>query len=112
FHVGYISTIVLALVFLLLGALVFNGSEDQMIQGSVGFTHQLVNLYSSVTGDWSKYIIALIAFLCIYGSAITILDGYGRVLSESSRIQVRSATLRHLSSHAHFLEYYGWLLKS
>ncbi|MGR5306640.1 hypothetical protein, partial [Vibrio mediterranei] len=24
------------------------------------------------------------------------------------RIQVRSATLRHLSSHAHFLEYYGW----
>ncbi|OIN27456.1 hypothetical protein AWH66_2012220 [Vibrio barjaei] len=88
FHVGYISTIVLALVFLSLGALVFKGSEDQMIQGSVGFTHQLVNLYSSVTGDWSKYIIALIAFLCIYGSAITILDGYGRVLSESFSLLV------------------------
>ncbi|MGR5509267.1 PAS domain-containing protein, partial [Vibrio mediterranei] len=30
------------------------------------------------------------------------------VQSEEPRIQVRSATLRHLSSHAHFLEYYGW----
>ncbi|MGR5308232.1 hypothetical protein ACPV5E_25710, partial [Vibrio mediterranei] len=26
---------------------------------------------------------------------------------DCARIQVRSATLRHLSSHAHFLEYYG-----
>ncbi|MGR5406833.1 hypothetical protein ACPV5E_24275, partial [Vibrio mediterranei] len=30
------------------------------------------------------------------------------VLTGYTRIQVRSATLRHLSSHAHFLEYYGW----
>ncbi|MGR5442708.1 hypothetical protein, partial [Vibrio mediterranei] len=30
------------------------------------------------------------------------------VMAKCARIQVRSATLRHLSSHAHFLEYYGW----
>ena len=28
------------------------------------------------------------------------------------RIQVRSATLPHLSSHAHFFEYHGWLFKA
>ena len=33
-------------------------------------------------------------------------------LFDIPRIQVRSATLRHLSSHAHFLEYDGGLLKA
>ena len=28
------------------------------------------------------------------------------------RIQVRSATVRHLSSHTHFFEYDGWLPKA
>ena len=29
-----------------------------------------------------------------------------------ARIQVRSATVRHLSSHTHFFEYDGWLPKA
>ena len=31
---------------------------------------------------------------------------------EKARIQVRSATLLHSSSHAHLFEYDGWLLKA
>jgi hypothetical protein len=34
------------------------------------------------------------------------------VLVFKTRIQVRSATLRHLSSHTHFFEYDGWLPKA
>lgn len=33
-------------------------------------------------------------------------------MSKPTRIQVRSATLLHSSSHAHLFEYDGWLLKA
>jgi len=41
-------------------------------------------------------------------------EAYSEVesLVGSARIQVRSATLLHSSSHAHLFEYDGWLLKA
>ena len=82
FNLGYITTLLLALVFLALGALVLHGSGQDLASGSVGFSHQLVSLYASTIGEWSRYLIALIAFLCIFGSCITVYDGYSRALAE------------------------------
>ncbi|NIY93483.1 Nramp family divalent metal transporter [Vibrio diazotrophicus] len=86
FNVGYIGTAILAVVFLALGALVLNGTGVEFSESVVGFSHQLVGLYASTIGEWSRYLIAVIAFFCIFGSTITVIDGYSRVIAESQRL--------------------------
>ncbi len=86
FNVGYIGTAILAIVFLALGALVLNGTGVELSKSGVGFSHQLVGLYASTIGEWSRYLIAVIAFFCIFGSTITVIDGYSRVIAESQRL--------------------------
>ncbi|MBD0787808.1 Nramp family divalent metal transporter [Vibrio sp. Y2-5] len=86
FNVGYIGTAILAVVFLALGALVLNGTGVELSKSGVGFSHQLVGLYASTIGEWSRYLIAVIAFFCIFGSTITVIDGYSRVIAESQRL--------------------------
>lgn len=83
FNLGYVTTLLLALVFLALGALVLHGSGETLATSGIGFSHQLVNLYASTIGEWSRYLIALVAFLCIFGSALTVYDGYSRALAEA-----------------------------
>lgn len=86
FNVGYIATAILAIVFLSLGALLIHGKGIDLSASSMGFTHQLVGLYASTIGEWSRYLIAIIAFFCIFGSAITVIDGYSRVVAESQSL--------------------------
>ncbi|SJL83612.1 NRAMP family divalent metal transporter [Vibrio palustris] len=86
FNVGYIGTALLAVVFLSLGALVLNGTGTDIAKSGTGFTHQLIGLYASTIGEWSRYLIAVIAFFCIFGSTITVIDGYSRVLAEGVRL--------------------------
>lgn len=82
FNLGYIVTLLLALVFLALGALVLHGNGEGLATGGIGFSKQLVNIYAHTMGEWSRYLIAIIAFLCIFGSALTVYDGYSRALAE------------------------------
>lgn len=82
FNGGYISTAVLAVFFLALGALVLHGSAYEFKDG-IAFSHQLVSMYTSVIGDWSRLLIAFIAFACMFGTSITVIDGYGRAIAEA-----------------------------
>ncbi|MFD1008913.1 NRAMP family divalent metal transporter [Oceanisphaera ostreae] len=82
FNVGYITSTLLALAFVALGALVLHGSGTSLATSGIGFAHQLVNVYASVIGEWSRWLIALIAFLCMFSTTVTVLDGYSRALSE------------------------------
>lgn len=82
FNVGYISTAILAVFFLALGALVLHGSAYEFKDG-IAFSHQLVSMYTSVIGDWSRLLIAFIAFACMFGTSITVIDGYGRAIAEA-----------------------------
>lgn len=82
FNLGYFTTMVLALVFLALGALVLHGSGEQLASGGIGFSRQLVGLYAGTIGEWARWLIAIVAFLCIFGSALTVYDGYSRAVAE------------------------------
>ncbi len=86
FNVGYIGTALLAIVFLALGALVLHGSGVEFSRSGMGFAQQLVGMYATTIGEWSRPLIAVIAFFCIFGSTITVIDGYARVLAESQRL--------------------------
>lgn len=83
FHLGYIGSAVIAFFFLGLGALVMFGTGENFSENGIIFSQQLVTLYSSTIGQWSTYVIAIIAFLTMLSTAITVIDGYPRSLSAS-----------------------------
>ncbi|WGE32851.1 divalent metal cation transporter [Actinobacillus genomosp. 2] len=86
FNVGFIGTAILALVFLALGALVQYGSGEAVEQAGVKYIAQLIKMYAFAIGDWSKLLIALIAFMCMFGTTITVIDGYSRANNEALRL--------------------------
>lgn len=86
FNVGFIGTAVLALVFLALGALVQFGSGEQVQMIGGKYIAQLINMYASTIGEWARGLIAFIAFMCMFGTTITVIDGYSRTNVESLRL--------------------------
>ncbi|MGQ0287161.1 NRAMP family divalent metal transporter [Pasteurellaceae bacterium 22721_9_1] len=89
FNVGYIGTALLALVFLALGALVQYGTGEQVEQAGVKYIAQLIKMYAFAIGDWSGMLIAFIAFMCMLGTTITVIDGYSRANAESFRLLMK-----------------------
>ncbi len=86
FNVGYVGTAILALIFCALGALIQFGSGEEVLSASAAYIAQFVNMYASVFGDWSRLLITFIAFLCIFGTVITVIDGYSRANDEALRL--------------------------
>ncbi|MBV7388652.1 divalent metal cation transporter [Pasteurellaceae bacterium TAE3-ERU1] len=86
FNVGYIGTAILALVFLALGALVQYGSGVEVEKVGGKYIAQLISMYAYTIGDWSRWLIAFIAFACMFGTTITVIDGYTRTSVESIRL--------------------------
>nr|WP_259650674.1 MULTISPECIES: Nramp family divalent metal transporter [unclassified Shewanella] len=81
FNFGYLMTALLAIVFLALGTLVMHGSGEQFSASGVKFAAQLISLYSQVMGSESHYLIGAVAFLCIFSTTVTVIDGYSRTLN-------------------------------
>ncbi|MBB1438234.1 Nramp family divalent metal transporter [Shewanella sp. SG41-4] len=80
FNLGYVTTALLAIVFLALGALVMHGSGERFSDSGAVFASQLITLYSQVMGNESRYLIGIVAFLCIFSTTVTVIDGYSRTL--------------------------------
>ena len=79
FHVGYISTALLAVCFLLLGASVMYGQELRAKPHE--FAGQLIDLYTQTLGAGSRPIIAGAAVLVMFSTTLTVMDGFPRALS-------------------------------
>ncbi|MCT7467593.1 NRAMP family divalent metal transporter [Aliarcobacter cryaerophilus] len=111
FNVGFIVTAILAIFFLALGALVLHGSAYEFKDG-IAFSHQLVTMYSTVIGDWSRLLIAFIAFACMFGTSITVIDGYGRAVAEAFSLirKNRSASNRSVAFWTIFISIIGFLI--
>ena len=86
FNVGFIGTAILAIDFLALGALVQFGSPESVEMVGGKYIAQLINMYASTIGEWARGLIAFIAFMCMFGTTITVIDGYSRTNIESLRI--------------------------
>lgn len=86
FKVGYFVTLGLAVVFCLLGMLMQYGQDKPVELAGVAFSQQLIDMYANTIGEWARWLIAGVAFLCMFGTTITVLDGYTRVLSESLQL--------------------------
>ena len=82
FNVGYIGTSILAVCFLTLGALVMYGTGEAPSEKGAVFAQQLIDLYTTALGSWSKPIIAVAALTTMFSTTLTCLDAFPRVLSE------------------------------
>ncbi|RXE99053.1 divalent metal cation transporter [Pseudoalteromonas sp. PS5] len=95
FKVGYFVTLGLAVVFCLLGMLMQYGQNNPVELAGVAFSKQLIDMYANTIGEWARWLIAGVAFLCMFGTTITVLDGYSRVLSESLQLLRPSKTKKY-----------------
>ena len=85
FNTGYIGTALLALCFVALGSLVLYRSGIELSTSAVGFSAQLVKMYTAALGDWSFYFIATAAFTTMFSTTLTCLDAFPRILAEATR---------------------------
>ena len=46
----------------------------------LAFARQLIDMYTATLGGWSRWIIALVAFITMFSTTLTVLDGYARTL--------------------------------
>jgi len=79
FKLGYIGAGLLAVCFLVLGALVMFGSGEAFASTGGAFVKQLVNIYTSNLGDWAYIIIIICAFTTMFSTTLTVTDAYPRV---------------------------------
>ena len=87
FDVGYITSAVLAIVFLALGVYVQYGNGETLeIQKGGLYVAQLVGMYTKTIGEWARPLVGFIAFACMFGTTITVIDGYSRAVAESVRL--------------------------
>jgi len=84
FNFGYIVSAALAICFLTLGAYVLYGTGKELPPGAAEFSSSIVSLFTTFIGDWSYIIIAIAGFSIMFGTCITVFDGYGRALERSS----------------------------
>lgn len=82
FNVGYLSSAILALFFLALGVFVQYGTGQEIAMQGSAYIGQLINMYTNTIGEWSRGLVTFIAFLCMFGTIITCVDGYGRANAE------------------------------
>lgn len=87
FHIGYIVTVLLAVFFLALGALVMYraGAGIELADLTSGeFAARFIEMYTSTIGDWAHWIIVLAAFTAMFSTTITCMDGWPRSLAMST----------------------------
>jgi Mn2+/Fe2+ NRAMP family transporter len=86
FNTGYWGTMMLALAFMMLGALVMFNSGNHFPDGAISFANQLISLFTSQFGAWSFPIIAIAAFATMFTTLLTCFDGYPRVIADGIQI--------------------------
>ncbi len=83
FNLGYISSAVLALFFMTMGAFLFYGTGVELSTKGASFAHQVITMYTSTIGDWSYLIVASAGFAIMFGTCIAVLDGYSRAMDRA-----------------------------
>lgn len=92
FRFGYIVSSVLAVVFLVIGALLMFGDPNGYPNSAVGFADRLLNVYAGVFGHWSYLVMAIAAFCIMFGTCIAVFDGYARAAVRSMQVINKAST--------------------
>ncbi|NND63809.1 MAG: Nramp family divalent metal transporter [Flavobacteriaceae bacterium] len=86
FNVGYITTTLLGIGFIALGALVMFDSGESFSSNGTQFANQLISMYTLSLGDWAKIIIGVAALTTMFSTTLTTLDASPRVMHQTSEL--------------------------
>lgn len=75
FNIGFSTSLVLAIFFMLLGAGIMFGTGAEFAASSGGFAQQLIQIFTQTIGGWSFWFIGVAAIAVMYSSVLTVLDG-------------------------------------
>lgn len=92
FNLGYSSATLLGVLFFLMGLFLMNGSHISFANGSVAFSEQLIEMYTLTLGEWSRVLIACIAFITMFSTTLTVTDAFPRVMSKLLQNKHRKET--------------------
>lgn len=83
FNIGYISTLILGVFFVSLGAIVMFNSGETFSNSAFKFSEQLINLYTSSLGAKASVFIAVAAFTTMFSTTLTTLDASPRAMTKT-----------------------------
>ena len=86
FNVGYLTTIVLGVCFVLLGNLVMFGTGIGFSSSGGTFAQQLIALYTSSLGSGAYWVIGIAAFTTMFSTTLTTLDASPRAMAKTAQI--------------------------
>ncbi|HIF38768.1 MAG TPA: divalent metal cation transporter [Gemmatimonadetes bacterium] len=86
FKIAYFGTALLAFAFLTLGAGVMYKSGTEFSSNGAVFSTQLIDLYVQTLGPWTKPIMMITALTAMLSTALTVADGYPRVLDRAVKV--------------------------
>lgn len=102
FNFGYVMTVILAIMFLTIGAFTVYGSGELLEGNSTQFSNKLLSIFTTHLGAWTYPIIAVAAFVTIYGTLITAWDAFTRSFARCLRIY-KFDTLQNNEEQEQFL---------
>jgi len=86
FNIGYVSTFILGVCFLCLGALVMFNSGTTFSNSALSFSKQLIELYTTSIGKEAQILISIAAFTTMFSTTLTTLDASPRAMNTSFEI--------------------------
>ena len=83
FNIGFVTTLILGICFVSLGAIVMFNSGETFSGSAVKFSQQLINLYTKNLGSEMYIFIAAAAFTTMFSTTITTLDASPRAMTKT-----------------------------
>lgn len=111
FRFGYIGTGILAVMFCILGTATLFGQGIEPARGASAFAAQIISLFTSNLGSWSRPIIVVAAFTTMLSTTLTVMDGFPRALQlVMRRFRGPEGSSEVMASAARSPGYWGWML--
>lgn len=93
FNIGYGLTLLLAMIFLSLGAIMMHGSGMVFSNSAPKFAGQLIAIYTDLLGYWVRPIVILAAICTMFSTTLTVTDAYPRSLAAGMKVLLPSLTI-------------------
>ena len=108
FNFGYILTIIMAIIFLGLGATLMFGRGAEFSASSAGFAKQLLEMCTHGLGPAFKPVVATAAIATMFSTTLTLFDAYPRSLHACFEL-MKNKTPSQESSHFSLKDKFIWL---
>ena len=94
FNIGFVTTLILGICFVSLGAIVMFNSGETFSGSAVKFSQQLINLYTKNLGSEMYIFIAAAAFTTMFSTTLTTLDASPRAMHRTSQLLFKNTFKR------------------